>query len=466
MKKRIWNVIMIVTLLFTVSISVKAETVFQDFNSYAEASAERLYELGLFKGVGTDSEGNPDFALGNRATRGEAITMLVRLLGAENDAAAYSAAHPFTDAEWASAYIGYAYAHHISNGISNTEFGTQRTIELSQFLTLILRAMGYDEVDWQNPYPLADQLGLIYADGDFCRADIAVICNSALECPVSGSDATLYETLSQKGAFHQLPPIHASGFGPITAAVTEISISSGDELMEQFVNVMNGRAPRAVVNVPVGTESFYAQELNQQINRFSDIHQLNTSWIEYSGAITVDITYDSAATAMAYLEGKIAAPEDEILQALREAQRVHAQLVDDSMTDYEKVKAFHDYLIEFNTYRQTGNRSHSIVGAFLDGLSVCEGYTEALDLLCYLSNIECVQITGVGYSSGSSESHGWNKVRLDGQWYNVDVTWDDPVSTEPVLRYDYFLISDQKLSADHQWYLYPHWPIADSDYFN
>lgn len=95
--------------------------------------------------------------------------------------------------------------------------------------------------------------------------------------------------------------------------------------------------------------------------------------------------------------------------------------------------------------------------------AVCDGYTHAFDLLCYLSGIDCLKIAGTANGGG----HAWNKVELDGVWYNVDVTWDDPVviGGGDMLRYDYFLVSDETLARDHQWTAYSGQPDCPADYF-
>lgn len=53
----------------------------------------------------------------------------------------------------------------------------------------------------------------------------------------------------------------------------------------------------------------------------------------------------------------------------------------------------------------------------------------------------------------------WNMVKVNGKWYQIDVTWDDPISSDgrPILRHDYFLISDAQMYKDHR---------IDSDLFN
>ena len=250
----------------------------------------------------------------------------------------------------------------------------------------------------------------------------------------------------------------------ITPAISSITVSSGDDLMEQFIEVMNSRSSEVDIHVPRGQEAAYQTLLLEQIERFQDVLQLRTSYVNGSGQFTVNITYNDAARIMAYLEGKSSSLSAEDQQTLAAAREVYADLVDPSMSEYEIVLAFHDYLVNTVTYRETGDRSHAAVGALVDGRAVCDGYVKALDLLCYLADIECLRISGIGYSGGQQEAHAWNKVEIDGQWYNVDVTWDDPVSSTPVLRHTYFLISDDLLGQDHQWYLYSHWPQAPENY--
>lgn len=257
---------------------------------------------------------------------------------------------------------------------------------------------------------------------------------------------------------------NTDSFGPVTDEITSISISSGDDLMEQFIDVMYSRVSSVKVNTPRGTEEFYMNELKKQMPRFTDISEMRTKWIIYSGSCTVDITYNDSVTVMAYLEGKIPSLSEENLALLNEARRVHSSIINDDMSSYDEIKAFHNYLINFCAYKDTGDRSHSALGALIDGQAVCEGYTEAFDLLCYLSGIECIEIDGTAQSNTISGPHAWNKVKLDNIWYNVDVTWDDPISNSSVLRYDYFLVSDDKMSQDHQWYLYPHIPSSGVNY--
>jgi hypothetical protein len=102
--------------------------------------AEEHGLLGLFKGTSTNFDGSPTFDLDRAPTRCEAAVMLVRLLGMESNALKWNYSHPFKDVEsWARPYVG----HLLSNCTSDTTYGSNDSITTSQFITLVLRALGY-----------------------------------------------------------------------------------------------------------------------------------------------------------------------------------------------------------------------------------------------------------------------------------------------------------------------------------
>lgn len=178
----------------------------------ATAAADKLHALGLFNGIGTDEAGNPIFALDRAPTRHEAVTMLVRLLGKEAEALAGKWEIPFTDvADWAKPYVGYAYAKGLTNGISPTAFGGENTVSAAQYLTFVLRALGYKSgVDfvWERAWELSDRLGITNgeynAENDtFVRGDIAIISADALEQPLKDDKVTLAERIKAEKEKHK-----------------------------------------------------------------------------------------------------------------------------------------------------------------------------------------------------------------------------------------------------------------------
>ena len=103
-------------------------------------------------------------------------------------------------------------------------------------------------------------------------------------------------------------------------------------------------------------------------------------------------------------------------------------------TAYDKVRAVHDYLCKRIVYTPDDFYSHTAYGALISGNAVCDGYALSFQRFMDVLGIPCYIATGVR----NNEPHAWNLVQLDGQWYHIDVTWDD--QTWGIIR-DYFLIS-------------------------
>lgn len=131
-----------------------------------EAAAWQLYYMGLFQGTDTDAEGFPVFSLDRSPTRAQGVTMLVRLLGQEEDALAGTWTTPFQDVpDWAAPYVGYAYEKGLTNGKSETRFDPDSTIRASEYLTFVLRALGYvsgTDFAWDSAWTLSDKLGITH----------------------------------------------------------------------------------------------------------------------------------------------------------------------------------------------------------------------------------------------------------------------------------------------------------------
>ncbi|MDR0951921.1 MAG: glycoside hydrolase family 5 protein [Oscillospiraceae bacterium] len=172
------------------------------------AAADKLYTLGLFQGTGIKADGTVEYSLDRSPTRAEAITMLVRLLGKENVAQTGSWTTPFTDVpDWAKPYVGYAYNNGLTQGVSATNFGSASNSSATQYLTFVLRALGYKDgtdFQWDSAWTLTDSLGITsgqYKAGSaFDRGDVASVSFSALTRTLAGSTTTLIDTLISAGS--------------------------------------------------------------------------------------------------------------------------------------------------------------------------------------------------------------------------------------------------------------------------
>lgn len=187
---------------FLISPCASAKSSMRD-TSLEQSLASDLKALSLFKGVS-----DADFALSNAPTRVEAVVMLIRMLGKENEALSGEWEQPFGDvAPWADKYIGYAYYEGLTQGVSNTQFGIGNASSAT-FLTLVLRALGYSDANgdfsFSDPYSLAKSIGILPSEVDttnFLRADAVLVSYSAISANIKGTNKALAEKLISDGVF-------------------------------------------------------------------------------------------------------------------------------------------------------------------------------------------------------------------------------------------------------------------------
>lgn len=173
----------------------------------AQSSADVLNALGLFSGTGIDENRKPIYDLDRASTRQEAVAMLVRLLGKGEEATSGDWQTPFTDvANWARPYVGYAYTNGLVSGTSATTFGGNDTVTAAQYITFVLRALGYEsgvDFKWNSAWELSDELGITdgrYAEQEFfLRGDIAMISYYALSAENRDTKKKLFEQLRDAG---------------------------------------------------------------------------------------------------------------------------------------------------------------------------------------------------------------------------------------------------------------------------
>ena len=195
-------------LSFILALTLAVSLVPSAFAASDEAlqAANTLHALGLFNGTGTDANGNPVYDLDRAPTREEAITMLVRLLGREEEAKSDDWRMPFTDvSNWAKPYVGYAYTYNLTSGTSETTFGGKQKVSATQYLTFVLRALHYEDgtdFQWDQAWKLSDEIGLTSAqytsDSSITRGDVATISLKALSV-LNKYDTTVLDELLDYG---------------------------------------------------------------------------------------------------------------------------------------------------------------------------------------------------------------------------------------------------------------------------
>lgn len=111
-------------------------------------------------------------------------------------------------------------------------------------------------------------------------------------------------------------------------------------------------------------------------------------------------------------------------------------------SDYEKVLGVYEYVIN-NTVYDLSCYEQSLVPVCTQGRGVCAGYQRTTQYMLQQLGITCFNVSGA--------DHGWNYVMVDGEWYQLDTTWGDPLTDDgsQVLIHDYFLVTDEEMERDH-----------------
>ena len=115
------------------------------------------------------------------------------------------------------------------------------------------------------------------------------------------------------------------------------------------------------------------------------------------------------------------------------------------MSDFEKEKTLHDMLAAKIEYVSATN-AHNAYGALVEGKAVCEGYAESLQYLLQRAGIQSVEVFGYGITANGGENHAWNIVRIEGEYYLIDLTWDDQKN---MISYAYFNQTSTYFDEDH-----------------
>ena len=200
MKKRMISLSLALLLLLTL---LPAPALAARDVTLEESLAGDLKALHLFLGVS-----DTDFALKKAPTRRQALVMLIRLLGKEDEAKNGTWSHPFTDVDAADKYVGYAYETGLTRGKTATTFGTGN-VAAKDYMTFVLRALGYSDENGED-FTRADSLafgkslGLLPDAVDvnsFLRADVVLISYAALPVYEKSGYQRLWQKLVSAGVF-------------------------------------------------------------------------------------------------------------------------------------------------------------------------------------------------------------------------------------------------------------------------
>ena len=230
---------------------------------------------------------------------------------------------------------------------------------------------------------------------------------------------------------------------PATLAEDDNNIQAAQAMVERVAN--------AVKNHTETAEKVNIKDLNLDKDLvLSTLADLNAR-VEGGEAISKLSCYYSRDTGLAVAIGL----EYCTAQDVAAMQVKLDQLVDQAntlcQTDLERVFYVHEWLVQNIAYDREHlsdgvQDDHNLRGALLEGTAVCDGYAKT-----YALTLRKLGITGVLVTS-KDIGHAWNMVELDGNWYQVDCTWDDPVDGSDQLGYcmhKHLLCTTEEMNTNH-----------------
>lgn len=445
-----------IELLFPVDMRISV-----DFQSgFTEENLAHLEKLQPHLALNTlnvlRGDNNGDLMLDRSPNRMEGAAMLVRLLGAEQEALKANYTHPFTDvARWADPYVGYLYYYRLTNGIGNNLYGSDYLIDKKSYLTFLLRVLGYsdrngEDFTWDTVRQAAEQAGLLGAgepinnEIPFKRLHLSEFSWKAMFKSHKIYDELLIAHLYNAGAIldddvktlllkdaslldqwlFYLPEFENAFLSHQVKITIQLNKTLAESNMKKYLNIITERSQYSTGVFVHG----YLMELWQQGEQYT---------------LCVTPYYDNSFAEDSKLFSWVNQIIDEIITT--------------GMTEYEKEKAIHDFVVNTLQYdtstedlEKIQESSRSALGALETKIAVCEAYAELTLLLLKRAGIPCRLVVG---TSDDGIAHVWNMVLINGNTYHVDTTWDDPVMSSggDILTYNYFNLTDEEMKKDHTW---------------
>jgi len=244
--------------------------------------------------------------------------------------------------------------------------------------------------------------------------------------------------------------------------VNEQSNSNGEILIENYTqyynavkDVLSNYKDTLVLNISNYDRNTYNLGVIDKILKdnpnLRDWYSSAGSNVEGSNPtkMTINFKYDDTKENLIKKENEIQQKVTQIVSNVTNSQ----------MKDYQKELALHDYVVNNTEYDQradTGNMpddSYTAYGVLVNKTAVCQGYADAMDRLLTAVGIECKMVIGQANDGDEWISHAWNIVKIQGQYYQLDSTWDDPVTNDgsDILSHSFFNITDSQISKNHQW---------------
>ncbi len=223
----------------------------------------------------------------------------------------------------------------------------------------------------------------------------------------------------------------------------QFSPHSKQDLINIYYTVINAGKTKFTFYCPDDWENCLS-EVKYLANDQSLLSHINNFVHPFNGFKHIETEYDTLGKITIHV--KKSYTKSEIKKINAKINEAWSQLYNANLPEIEQIKLFHDYIINGSKY--DSNRSDQNIvkyksdiayGPLIEGHGLCGGYTDAMALFLEKMHINNFKI--------ASENHVWNAVYTNSHWYHLDLTWDDPVTTDgsDILEHNFFLIDTKTL---------------------
>ena len=211
------------------------------------------------------------------------------------------------------------------------------------------------------------------------------------------------------------------------------TLNSGTPYLERYIDINYTEYSNDINNLTLNDGEGFKEIISILNNYVHPYNSSNNIKLTYGGNYTLGITVNKAYS------------NEEIEEINKVVDKVISENITNSTPTKEKIKIIHDYIIDNTEYdklkyenkEDTTYKSNTAYGVLIEGYGTCNGYADAMAIFLNKMNIINYKI--------SNDEHIWNLVYIDGKWYHLDLTWDDPISDINVNRDTYFLITTDTL---------------------
>ncbi|MGE5328364.1 MAG: transglutaminase domain-containing protein [Deltaproteobacteria bacterium] len=201
-----------------------------------------------------------------------------------------------------------------------------------------------------------------------------------------------------------------------------------------YINSIEGLSHLNKLDLNIPNIRYLSQEQIKSVGDLEDVNSsFNISTISWNG-------FESYSA-------------EEMLQ-INQTMDDFKKLVNPLMSEEEKAERIYHELgnyISFDDDQKNRIRDGDLAGALIDRQAICQGYSKALEAILNDNGIECITVGGQGGKPGDMGHHAWNQAKVNGSWYNMDLTFDSASDKEGFNKgnWKHFLKSDTEFNKSH-----------------